>query len=355
MEQFKDIKNIRKKVFRPYGKILSESNFEEMVNDAKIMVQNLMNQKGVIGITLSGGLSRGYGDELSEIDLIIYLEDDIHRQWSIGMGPIPQGDILWDGKYFDIKFLSFQEEISKDWDLLKRWDASYQKILFDPLGKIADLLEQKDSIREEDLKRKILSTALDCCYLGVFVPQQWIKRGDPLAANQIINKALMSLVDLIFLINLEYPPYEKWALNYSYSLKWLPKDWEVNISNILIVKELSLEEAKRRCKLFNIVYNECWERIVGLDLKDLGPIEIKELQELLFIAQNSPLPIEEFAAKFELNSLSYEPIFKLTKIIEKNNKKFILFDIEKFQEQKEANFADFLDWNKDLLEKLTLN
>lgn len=37
--------------------------------------------KGVVGITLNEGLSRGYADHLSETEITIYLDSDCYRYW----------------------------------------------------------------------------------------------------------------------------------------------------------------------------------------------------------------------------------------------------------------------------------
>lgn len=354
MELFKETIGIRNRKDRPYGEISSHGKFEEMLQEAKNIANEIAKESGVIGITLCGGLSRGYADELSEIDLIVYLEDNIYRDWISGMGPIPHNDALWKGNYVDIEFFSFQKELLEEWELIKKWDASYNVILFDPEKKIDALLKDKDIFSSKEKYQCASKYFVQCMYIGDLVIQQWIKRGDPLAANQLINAAISSLIGLVFLTNDEYPPYEKWALNYSYSLKWLPKKWKERISEILITNEHSIKEAERRHKLFVKLYKDCWEKIVGKELRDLEFIDIVTLKELQFIINNSPVSIDKFAEAFDIKHLSYEPIYKLTNIIIKEGKKYILFNKDKYNKQKEANFPDILEWSKPLLNKLKI-
>ncbi|MFX1386856.1 MAG: DUF4037 domain-containing protein [Promethearchaeota archaeon] len=354
MELFKETIGIRNRKDRPYGEISSHGKFEEMLQEAKNIANEIAKENGVIGITLCGGLSRGYADELSEIDLIVYLEDNTYRDWISGMGPIPHSDALWKGNYVDIEFFSFQKELLEEWELIKKWDASYNVILFDPEKKIDALLKDKDIFSLKEKYQCASKYFVQCMYIGNLVIQQWIKRGDPLAANQLINAAISSLIGLVFLTNDEYPPYEKWALNYSYSLKWLPKKWKERISEILITNEHSIKEAERRHKLFVKLYKDCWEKIVGKELRDLEFIDIVTLKELQFIINNSPVSIDKFAKAFDIKHLSYEPIYKLTNIIIKEGKKYILFNKDKYNKQKEANFPDILEWSKPLLNKLKI-
>lgn len=355
MELFKKTTNIRERDFRPYEQITSPGNYDEMLNDAKNMANILSEEKGVIGITLCGGLSRGYADDLSEIDLIIYLEDESYNEWIIGLCPVPHGDTLWEEKYYDIEFYSYQRELEEPWDLIKRWDASYNIILYDPEGKVANILKKKDYFTSQEKFKSASIAWKKCKYIGDIVIQQWKKRGDPFAANHLINKAISGLVDLVFLANDEYIPYEKWALNYSYSLKWLPKDWKKRIEQILLISEITLKEAERRHEILIDLYKECWEKIVGKNLKDLEPIDITTLNEIQFIADNSPVSLEEFSNRFNRDHLSFEPHFKLTNIIIKDGKKFIAFNKKNYIKHKKADFSDFLIWNKRSLRKLKVN
>jgi len=78
------------------------------------------------------------------------------------------------------------------------------------------------------------------------------------------------------------------------------------------------------------------------------------LKELQFIIDNSPVPIEKFADRFDIKHLSYEPIYKFSNIITKDGKKYISFNRENYITQKKANFPEILEWSKPLLNKLKL-
>lgn len=354
MELFKETFGIRNRQERPYWTISSKGKYEEMIKNAKKIANDLSKENGVIGITLCGGLSRGYADELSEIDLIVYLENEVYNDWITGMGPIPHSDALWKGNYVDVEFFSFEKEAKENWDLIKKWDASYNVILFDPKKKIEVLFNEKDVFSSLEKYQCISEYYGKCMYIGNLVILQWINRGDPLAANQLISNAISALIGLVFLANDEYPPHEKWALNYSYSLKWLPKDWKNRISEIILTKEVSVEEVERRRGLFIDLYKDCWEKLVGKESRNLEFIDIITLQELQFIVDNSPISIEKFADSFDIKHLSYEPIYKFSNIITRDGKKYISFNREKFIEQQKANFPEILEWSKPLLNLLKI-
>lgn len=354
MELFKETFGIRSRQKRPYGTISSKGKFEEMLKNAKKIANDLSKENGVIGITLCGGLSRGYADELSEIDLNIYLENEVYNDWITGMGPIPHSDASWKGNYVDVEFFSFEKEAKENWNLTKKWDASYNVVLFDPEKRIEALINEKDVFSSQDKFQCISDYFGKCMYIGNLVILQWMNRGDPLAANQLISSAIPALIGLLFLANDEYPPHEKWALNYSYSLKWLPKDWKKRIAEILLTREFSVKEVARRRELFIELYKDCWEKIVGKESRNLELIDIITLQELQYIVENSPVSLEKFADRFDIKHLSYEPIYKFSNIIARNGKKYISFNRKKFIEEKKANFPDILEWSKPLLNKLKI-
>ena len=78
------------------------------------------------------------------------------------------------------------------------------------------------------------------------------------------------------------------------------------------------------------------------------------LKKLQFIIDNSPLQIEKFSERFNIKHLSYEPIYKFTDIIIRNGKKIIVFNENKYIQEKDKNFPNILEWSKLLLNRLKL-
>jgi len=351
---FKDTIGIRNRKSRPFGELTSENKGESMIESAKEFANEISKEEGVVGITLGGGVSRGYGDDLSEIDLNVYLDDDIYQKWIVGMGPILYGNGLWNELWVDIKFFSYEKELSEDWNLIKKWDASYNIILFDPEEKIEKLLSIKDMFTSEDKIDYSLKFFEHCEYFGDSATLQWINRGDPLAANQLINYGVSSLIGMIFLANEEYPPHQKWALNYSYSLQWLPKNWKDRISKVLLPKDLTLNEVKKRHRVFVRLYKDCKEKIFGKEFRNITFVDILTMAELQFIIDYSPVPIEKFAENFDISHLAIEAIREFTEIIIKNNKQLISFNKNKFINKKQENFPGIFDGWQLILNKLIM-
>jgi predicted nucleotidyltransferase len=353
MRFFKDTRGIRHRNNRPHGRLPEENKLEEMQENANEYASKLSKYPEVLGVTLTGGLSRGYADDLSEIDLNVYLSDEPHRLWTLGKGPIPHGDHLGTKYHMDVNFLNYQKESEEKWDVLKKWDASYTKVLYDPEGKIEKLLNSKDMFKAEEKYRLALDNYLNCVYFGDIAVKQWILRGDPLVANQMVSKAIPPLCILLFLANDEYPPFEKWLINYSHSLQWKPEDWEKRLVDVTLIKELTLDEAKRRSTEFMKLYREVWSKVVGEEYSETGLLELDTLDTVEYVIENTPT-LEEFTQRYGLNPLGYEVLYKLTEIEQRGDQEVIMFNKEKFLEEKKAGFPSFLDWNKEMLSHIKL-
>ena len=348
MRLFKDTTGIRKREKRPHGTLPSESNYNELLNQAGTIASGLSTHPDVVGITLGGGLSRGYGDELSEIDLNVYVREDKLSVWNQGRGPIPQGDHHWDGYHMDVSFLSVEKEENENWSLLKKWDASYVKILYDPENRIEELLDEKDVFTADEKYGIALSNYLDCVYFGDIVVRQWILREDPLVANQMLSRGIPSLVNLVFLANDEYSPFEKWLINYSYSLDWLPVNWRDRLHSITLIQDASIEEVDRRRGEFMELYYDVWVRVMGVEYRKTGLLELAELERLEYVIKYTPT-LSEFKEKFGDKHLSYEVLYKLCDIVTLNGEEHIEFNRDRFLREKEMGFPSFLHWNQEML------
>ncbi len=313
---------------------------------------NLSNNDEIIGITLNGGLSRGYGDSLSEIDLNIYIKDEKLPNWVKGKGPLPQGDHMGTRGHMDVSFLSLTEEKQK-WSLEKKWGASYAKIIYDPTGQVEQLFEENDVFTADEKYGVALTNYLDCVYFGDIAVKQWRMRGDPLAAHMLINKGIPALINLLFLANDEFPPFEKWLLNYSYGLEWKPDGWKKRLEEIILIPQLSLDEAERRSILFMGLYHEVWAKIVGEENAETGLLELDALECLEYVIRETP-PVGEFTSRYDVRQLGYENLFKLADIVVIDGVEVVRFNWERYNSEKAKAFTGFLEWNRNILEHLRL-
>jgi predicted nucleotidyltransferase len=353
MRLFTDTRGIRRRPQRPHGTLPENNLVGEMTAEAERYADKLSGGGDVVAITLGGGLSRGYGDALSEIDLNVYLDEARIRDWRMGKGLIPHGDHLGDRYHMDVSFLTLGEERASKWSLLKKWDASYQRVLHDPTGAISELLNEKDVFTAGEKHSLATRGYLDCTYHGDIVVRQWSLRGDPLVANQMISRGVPALCNLLFLANDEYPPFEKWLLNYSHSLGWKPSDWRRRVEEITIIKEPGFEEVERRSAAFMELYHEVWGRVVGEEYSHMGLLELDALEALEYVVESRPT-VREFNERYGEATLGHEVLSKLAYIVEEHGAERVVFNRGRFLEEKASGFPGFLGWNREMLNHLRL-
>lgn len=101
--------------YRPYVQIENKNIVNELKEELQKVLPNISQLPGIIGITLNGGLSRGYADELSEIDITIFLETTEFKKWNNEISPITLGITKINNYLYDIKILDYDEEMKKQW------------------------------------------------------------------------------------------------------------------------------------------------------------------------------------------------------------------------------------------------
>jgi len=310
---------------RPYVNLKSENKINDFMLELQNSIKKLKSLEGVIGITLNGGMSRGYVDYLSEIDIVIYLDKENYELWNNGKSPIPIGITMAQKYLYDIKILNLEEEKQKSWDSIALWDLSYAKILYDPNGEIKKF---------------------DCWWYFRLAGDIWIHRGDTVQGHYMMNNAVTKLVEALFIVNGEYIPHEKWIINFSRTLSWTPTQWETRILKVMSTGDLSLESLINR----QSVIEKLWEEIdLYIVKKECPHFKLRVMQKsfydlLKLLFENDFVTVEEWNENASLSFLSGEPFFSFVTI--KNGK--IIVDKEKAFSIKPE---DLYYWHYDVLEK----
>ncbi|MBX3001132.1 MAG: hypothetical protein KF893_21595, partial [Caldilineaceae bacterium] len=128
---------------RPYVQIKAENQIETLRVHLAEHLPRFVDHDGVVGVTLNGGLSRGYADHLSEVDISLYLTSAAYNAWRHQGSPLTEGVSVVDGQLYDVKFADIAAEERRDWEAVALWDASYAQILYDPEGRIERMLAEK--------------------------------------------------------------------------------------------------------------------------------------------------------------------------------------------------------------------
>lgn len=264
---------------------------------------------GVVGITLNGGLSRGYADHLSEIDVTFFLTPETHQQWRVGKAPLGTGIQMIDGVLYDLKLLNLEDERARDWEMVTLWDTSYAEILHDPTGAITALFAEKLARRPapEDAGGPLFAA----WWYFELAGNIWIHRGDPLQGHMMLTQAVVELVKALFLANGEYIPHEKWLIHLSRTLKWTPPDWEARLTSALCDLAPTADNLLQRQRLIASLWHDIDRHLISLCLTDYPP-ELQFSHQYFFdllawLTENSPVSMADWQSRAGLDMLNNAP------------------------------------------------
>jgi hypothetical protein len=264
---------------------------------------------GVIGITLNGGLSRGYADHLSEIDVTFYLTPDAYQRWQAGQAPFGTGIQMIEGMLYDLKALNLEDERARDWEMVTQWDASYAEILHDPGGEIATLLAEKLAKRPDP--QEAGGPLFAAWWYFELAGTIWIHRGDPLQGHLMLTQAVVELAKALFLLNGEFIPHEKWLIHLSRTLEWTPSDWEVRLTAALCDLTPTVDGLRQRQQRIASLWHDLDRQAVSVCLTDY-PAELQFPHQyfyrlLAWLVEHSPVTVADWQSRAGLEMLNNAP------------------------------------------------
>jgi len=189
------------------------NRYREFLSAAKIISKKIARIRGVVGIIATGGIGRGYCDGYSDLDLIVYADDnrtkDIRNYIAVGW-------LAYKGIELDTPVESYQKALnhkspSRYWSQVIRWDRENSKVLFDPNDKIKKLLEKKLVFPDWEQKRLLRKYCWEIELHLKHYFEMWEKRGEIVNLAQTLIRAAENIVLWIYAKNRKFQPYiPKW-------------------------------------------------------------------------------------------------------------------------------------------------
>lgn len=253
---------------------------------AERLVLQISSIEGVAGIVLLGGLTRNFADNFSDLDITVFLtrkDERLRKQ----IRKISSDEEKLSS--LDVDLLIHCLSDFRKWKLseVEKWDYSKAKIVFDPKGEISEMLARKLRVPESSWLKQIAERAeyikWYCCPPRddvSTIAESWIGRGDMMSAQYCLNYAVDLILQILFAINREFLPAQKWRLFYSYSLNWVPADFRGTIEEALIVRDLSTRDFDRRMKAIRRLWREIAPKVeqeTGLTLNSLSKHYVKTI------------------------------------------------------------------------------
>jgi len=194
-------------------KYKGKNRYNEFLSAAKIISEKVSKIEGVVGILATGGIGRGYCDDYSDLDLIVYVDDKRVKEIEkyIAVGSLIYKDIMLDTPVESYQKVLKYKSPSKYWSQVMRWDRENSQILFDTEHKIENLLKEK--LVFPDWEQKEL---LKKCSDGVenylkYNFEMWEKRGNLTNLADSLIKATEYIILWIYAKNKKFQPYlAKW-------------------------------------------------------------------------------------------------------------------------------------------------
>jgi hypothetical protein len=130
---------------------------------------------------------------------------------------------------------------------------------------------------------------------------------------------------------------------------WTPQDWQERVEQALLAREVSQADVERRRALIHDLFEECREKLVGAEVKDLGVIEVRKLEKLRVIRERGAMSAVEFDQRFGLRTRLQSPFFHLLCREAREGEEWLVFDEARLQEYAAQDFDGFLEWDRALL------
>jgi predicted nucleotidyltransferase len=197
-------------MIQPYRGV---NRFRSFLKAGRTLANKVANLDGVVGVLGTGAIGRGFGDRFSDLDLLVYAR----REAVASVRQVVSIDwISHRGMDYDIPTLDFDKALaapapSKHWSQVVRWDHQCSRVLYDPEGKIGELLRQKLVYPEAEQRRLLARYKQGIHEHLVFSPELWAERGRLYHVIDTLVRGVQQIVLYIYARNKVFEPYiDKW-------------------------------------------------------------------------------------------------------------------------------------------------
>jgi hypothetical protein len=303
-------------VSRPRVQIDAPNQIADLRQHLEGQLPRFIAFEGVVGLTLNGGMSRGYADHLSEIDVTFYLTPEAYAAWQSGGAPIAQGITVLEGQLYDVKCVSYPTERDRTWESVALWDASYAEILYDPDGLLHAMFDEKLASRPDPCAGPVEGLLMGCWWYFELAGTIWIERGDALQGHHMLSQAVTPLVQALFVANREYIPHEKWLLHMSCSLAWVPADWERRLRAAMDTGDFTRASLVSRQAVIRALWEDVDTQIKQICCPDL-PVHVMQrstFEHLRLLANEGSMTLEAWRERTGGDVPTGDPFYPVIRV-----------------------------------------
>src|SRR3989344_3499951 len=224
----------------------------------------------IIGVSISGSVSKDMADEYSDLDIDIWLSREGYKKWTENCplkddfkryginseSPVCHTFIKDKIKYDTVLF-SVEDIKNQDWRIEQKERRTNSIILIDTNKTVENLLQEKTKFElssnfinkendlhlNEDFHRWLISVYID------YFPKVALKRGQLEQAHHDLDIAFSSVLNYMYFKNNSFHTEHK--SKWTYAEKFMSKELKNVLKEAKLVKEYSTEDIKRRINLLN--------------------------------------------------------------------------------------------------------
>lgn len=240
-------------------KYKGKNRYNEFLSAAKIISEKISKTEGVVGILATGGIGRGYCDDYSDLDLIVYVDDKRVKKIEkyIAVGALIYKDIMLDTPVESYQKALKRKSPSRYWSQVMRWDRENSQILFDTEHKIENLLKEKLVFPDWEQKKLLEKHREGVENHLKYNFEMWEKRGSLINLVDSLIKAAEYIILWVYVKNKKFQPYlPKW-LFYHLENNFVPEAEYLDIIKKVYLNPLkTAAQAKRtRTELIELSKN----------------------------------------------------------------------------------------------------
>jgi len=194
-----------------------KNRYREFLSVAKIISRKISKIEGVVGIVATGGIGRGYCDDYSDLDLIVYVEEEKVKEIKeyIAVGYLRYKDIELDTPVESYQKVLNYKVPSRYWSQVQRWEIGNALVLFDTKGRIKDLFKEKLIFPDREQKILLEKHRQEVEFHLKYNFETWEKRGDMINLADSLIRGTESLILWIYAKNRKFQPFtSKWLFYY---------------------------------------------------------------------------------------------------------------------------------------------
>jgi predicted nucleotidyltransferase len=268
------------------AKLKGQNRIRAFRRIAKRLASKISKCKGVAGIAFIGGLVRGFADEYSDQDIVVFLagkDEKLRRR----LYELASKEAKRRKADIDLEVHFIEDFRKQKWDEIDRWEFAKAQVVFDPKGALKEAFGEKLQLPERFWISRVVANAeylkWYCCppreNIGT-VAESWVARGDLQSAHYCLNYSVDLMLKILFALNREHLPAPKWRLFYSRNLKWLPKGYEDLVEDAMKIRGYSLKDFNLRLQALRKMWTSVLPRIraeTGLTVDQVSKYYVKKI------------------------------------------------------------------------------